>query len=777
MKKIPASWFIVVPIAVTTIVLLAILTWFTATSTSRVANRMIEWSLQEISRNVEATIRTLMMNDPRQLKGYHNLLDRLRGERGAVEDLNRARKQPLEKLESAVRLIAEEADYRIADDGQIADLRATYGPHMQDLASTLPQPGIRTTIAPAPVVRDEMLRDDAKLHPDRYPEPDGIETLVIATGRQFRGTVREGAHRYLRITTPILADTSCMNCHLSVIEGQPMAAVTVRADPENTDRAVSELTRRVILFGAMVILIVLLVILLVSGYLSTMLGNLSRHAAQIADGDPEAAIRAGGIREIASIARNLETTRVGIHGFMHDILNHIPALFFGIDREGRFSGKASQTVQNLFGKIDGASVNEVVFRPQGKDMASLLESVFEAGATMSFEEMMALAPSEIQIEEQVYRLIYHPEYNNETLVKIFVIGENISALRKTEQARIDDRRASAAILEIVKNPIGFQEFSEESRRLLEKGQTIMNRDDGLLTDEELIEIQRIVHTIKGAAGTFLLESIVSAAHDFENQLIEMKRRKQAIGRKVVNPMLSRLDKEMETVNAIFQKHAGDQETADRITITKAEAKQIVERHPDLKPEVARWHQKLQIDFVRRKASGLVRATAARLGKEVKLEVSGEEGRISDRTAETISLSLTHLLRNAVGHGIEDPEVREAVGKWPQGNVRIHVTNRGNNVQLNIRDDGKGMHPEDLVNSAINKGILKKGTRLPPQKALNLVFHSGFSTSSEISSNDGLGVGLDAVKHAIKLNKGLITVRSEAGLGTEFIVIMHRDPQE
>ena len=256
---------------------------------------------------------------------------------------------------------------------------------------------------------------------------------------------------------------------------------------------------------------------------------------------------------------------------------------------------------------------------------------------------------------------------------------------------------------------------------------------------------------------------------------DLKGSNQAIGRKIIDPMLTVLIDELEKANSIYLKYFGDRSDDNLISITADEAGKLLDLHPDLQPEVDSWHQRLQMGFIQRKANGLVQTTASKLGKDVKLKVDGEEGRISDQTAETISLSLTHLLRNAVGHGIEDPMIREAVGKWPQGKIRIRLKNKGKNIQINIKDDGKGIRPEDLVQSAIDKGLLKAGTKMEPKKALNLIFSSGFSTAGEIDSVSGRGVGLDAVKNAINKNKGLITVRSEAGVGTEFIIIMHRDP--
>ena len=777
LKNIPAFWFIVLPISIIIIMLFSILPGYLESNVTRITQREISRSLIDISRRVETTIRTLMINDPAKVTDFHRFLDSLRGDRKTIDGLNQIRQAQIDQLSNALRLISNEESLQPAKSSVIKELWQKYAHRMYEITLLPSQPELRITIIPAPIVREEMLENSLRLHPERYPLPDEIETLVIATGRQYRGVVTINQKPYMQVTSPILAGARCMNCHLSSIEGQPMAAMTARADLTKNRSAVALLNKRVVMFGALIILVVLLVVLLVSRFLMAALNGLKHQILRFDEGDTETPIRSNVIREIVSLASGFERTRIRTHGLINNILKNHTSLIFVVDEEGKATRNYSQRVQDLFGKIENKKVNEIIFQPQGKDLSPILEMVFAENPSMSFAEVTALAPKDLEINGEVFKLVFHPVYQAEPqkLAKVLIIGENITALKQMEADRDAERIQNQVIIEIVKNPVGFLEFHNRSKRLIESGQTMMKRDDGLLTEIELIEIRRILQSIKKSTQSFKIRNLVPPAKEDGSMPLDLMNSTQPIGRKTVNPILSDMLIELEKYYKIYQKYIGDQEQDHLITITQNEAEQLSSRHPELQADTDSWQQRLQLEFIRRKATSIVQETADQLGKEVTLEVEGEEGRISDKTAKTVSLVLTHLIQNAISHGIEDPMIREDVGKWRQGKISIQVQNKRKNIQIKIQDDGKGIHPEDLIKAAIERGLLVPGTKLDAQRALNLIFRPGFSTIKKISRTSRRDIGLDTVKSIVNRNKGIITVRSEAGVGTEFIVIIHRDP--
>ncbi len=164
---------------------------------------------------------------------------------------------------------------------------------------------------------------------------------------------------------------------------------------------------------------------------------------------------------------------------------------------------------------------------------------------------------------------------------------------------------------------------------------------------------------------------------------------------------------------------------------------------------------------------VVRDLARNLKKEIDLEMVGEDTDLDKNLVEALADPLVHLVRNAVDHGIELPNEREAVGKPRKGTVKLSASQEGDHIMLSIADDGKGMDPDVLRMKAIEKGIMDEeaAARLDDKECFNLIFHAGFSTKIEISDVSGRGVGMDVVKTRIAQMNGTVDVDSELGKGS------------
>lgn len=168
---------------------------------------------------------------------------------------------------------------------------------------------------------------------------------------------------------------------------------------------------------------------------------------------------------------------------------------------------------------------------------------------------------------------------------------------------------------------------------------------------------------------------------------------------------------------------------------------------------------------------VVRDLARKLGKEIDLEMKGEETDLDKNLVEALADPLVHLVRNAVDHGVEDPAIREAAGKSRTGKLVLAAQQEGDHILLTITDDGKGMDANLLRNKAIEKGLIDELTasQLDDKSAFELVLLPGFSTKTEISDISGRGVGMDVVKSTITKLNGSIDIHSVLGEGTNFII--------
>ncbi len=168
---------------------------------------------------------------------------------------------------------------------------------------------------------------------------------------------------------------------------------------------------------------------------------------------------------------------------------------------------------------------------------------------------------------------------------------------------------------------------------------------------------------------------------------------------------------------------------------------------------------------------LVRDLARQLKKEINLELVGEETDLDKNLVEALADPLVHLVRNAVDHGVETPEEREAAGKSRGGKVVLSAEQEGDHILLSISDDGKGMDPNVLRAKAVEKGLMDKDAadRLSESDCYNLIFAPGFSTKTEISDVSGRGVGMDVVKTKISQLNGSINIYSAKGQGSKIVI--------
>ncbi|HHA2976034.1 TPA: chemotaxis protein CheA [Stenotrophomonas maltophilia] len=168
---------------------------------------------------------------------------------------------------------------------------------------------------------------------------------------------------------------------------------------------------------------------------------------------------------------------------------------------------------------------------------------------------------------------------------------------------------------------------------------------------------------------------------------------------------------------------------------------------------------------------VARDVARSLKKEVDLELIGAETELDRNLVEALADPLVHLVRNAIDHGVETPELREAQGKPRMGHVRLSAQQEGDYVSIEVQDDGAGIDPEKLRAKAREKGLIdpEAAARLSSEECLHLVFLPGFSTKQQVTDISGRGVGMDVVQSRIRELSGQIQIQSELGRGSRFLI--------
>jgi len=176
-----------------------------------------------------------------------------------------------------------------------------------------------------------------------------------------------------------------------------------------------------------------------------------------------------------------------------------------------------------------------------------------------------------------------------------------------------------------------------------------------------------------------------------------------------------------------------------------------------------------VDQLFRRFPRIVRDVARQCGREVDLELCGQETDLDKGILDAIAEPLTHLVRNAVSHGIESPEERQRLGKSPRGNIRLNAHHQGNQVVVEVSDDGRGIDSQKIRAKAIDLGLITvaEAGRLSEAESLELIFRPGFSTAEVVTEVSGRGVGMDVVQSVLHRLKATIHIETRAGQGTTF----------
>jgi two-component system, chemotaxis family, sensor kinase CheA len=178
-----------------------------------------------------------------------------------------------------------------------------------------------------------------------------------------------------------------------------------------------------------------------------------------------------------------------------------------------------------------------------------------------------------------------------------------------------------------------------------------------------------------------------------------------------------------------------------------------------------------VDQLFRRFPRVVRDTARICGKEVQLMISGADTDLDKSILDALAEPLSHLVRNAIDHGLEPPEERLAAGKTSTGMLRLHAYHQGNQVIIECSDDGRGIDIQKIIAKAVEQNVIshEEAARISEAEALNLIFQSGLSTARQVTAVSGRGVGMDVVRTVLERLKGTVTTHSKLGEGTSFLL--------
>jgi two-component system chemotaxis sensor kinase CheA len=292
---------------------------------------------------------------------------------------------------------------------------------------------------------------------------------------------------------------------------------------------------------------------------------------------------------------------------------------------------------------------------------------------------------------------------------------------------------------------------------------------GLLTANELARnLQKQTEQMPNAKiGDMLVQDgtvpavAVDAALKKQQQIREQKQHESAL----LKISAKKMDDLINLVGELVIAAAGGETLArQQANPLLQESMSTINQYVEQIREIALRLRMIEIGDTLTRFHRLIRDTSKELGKDIHLQINGAETELDKTVVDKIADPLTHLVRNALDHGIETAEERRAAGKPAKGELHLNAYHESGNVVIEVQDDGRGLNPERIRQKAIEKNLLNANEQIDNQALYQLIFAPGFSTADSISNLSGRGVGMDVVKRSIDALRGTIELDSTPGKG-------------
>ncbi|WP_312375533.1 chemotaxis protein CheA [Stutzerimonas nitrititolerans] len=297
---------------------------------------------------------------------------------------------------------------------------------------------------------------------------------------------------------------------------------------------------------------------------------------------------------------------------------------------------------------------------------------------------------------------------------------------------------------------------------------------GTLTATELDEMLQAQSQLQVLAddprpiGEVLLEESLVQPPVVAAALQKQKQAKDARAQEgnLIRVDAGKLDQLINLIGELIIAGAGARVTAQQTGRSDmVEATEVLSRLVEEVRDSALTLRMVQIGATFNRFQRVVRDVSRELGKDIQLQIKGGDTELDKTVVERIGDPLTHLVRNAMDHGIEPAAIRLAKGKPAQGQVTLNAYHEASSIVIEVTDDGGGLDAGKILAKARERGLVPDGQTLPERDILNLIFEPGFSTAEQVSNLSGRGVGMDVVKRNITALRGTIQLESELGVGT------------
>jgi two-component system, chemotaxis family, sensor kinase CheA len=390
---------------------------------------------------------------------------------------------------------------------------------------------------------------------------------------------------------------------------------------------------------------------------------------------------------------------------------------------------------------------------------------------------------------RIIQIEYRPIPDPGGRVKFMALAQDVTQKRALEMRLKEEKTRHENRVKIILGVAGHAEeaiagfLKDAARRLDSMLEALLSGEAGWRR-----RVFFDCHTLKGNAGGFGFDALAQAAQDLETHLERLAEESDDVFRGAMQDSLRILDEERCRIGEVYRLLYGSLEKPhirldpDKVERVKTLAQEALRSSdPGVSRELAATCRTLhyrRLESFALKYQELLERAARKLGKEADFVVATFDAELDPTLIQRVDESLVHIFRNALAHGIEDPETRARRGKG-KGLIELSYSRTANGHAFSVRDDGNGIDGEALAAKAVAMGLLdpRDAARLGPEEKARLIFEAGLSTASGADCIAGRGQGMAIVRERIRAMRGDVSVETRAGAGTCFTLFLPHAPAE
>lgn len=475
---------------------------------------------------------------------------------------------------------------------------------------------------------------------------------------------------------------------------------------------------------------------------------------------------------------------------IRNLLDNTDEGIFSIDPNGIIQPGWSAAADKMLGGIGPGTDFVALLETDPAKQATIRQTfdlLFNPSIHLEWEDMTRFLPRDFQSQTGRWmraRFLPLLGSDGQRLAQVMVMLADVTRIRLLREEADRSKAWQDAVVKVLQNRETYDQFNQDAGELLKQSRAQL-AGLAVAEPEAVASLFRAMHTLKGTAALFGLESAAASAHEAETLFSELRATPHGVisdeQRTALLDRLNALEQELAGVRQKMDELFGQGPGEPTLTVTYTKLNKV---EADILPWIPASRRVLAKTILEslghipaprllRKYISLVESTSAKLGKSAQLTIEDPDNcELSMEFFKQVDPALLHMLRNALDHGIETPEEREQSGKSPVAKITITVRKYADSIGFKVSDDGHGIDVERIRQVGVERGFIRPdaAAQVPAEDVVKLIFAPGFSSADTITDLSGRGVGMDAVRATLAAMHGRLRLATSKGKGTTIEMI-------